>query len=263
MDMGATFNEIRSELSFAAGWGRISSGWDDDADPGKKGDAIDSCIRYGLRKFLTGTIAPGTRKVYEWSFLRKQYKFLTVADQTDYPLPEDFGSPDGDLTYTQDFFSPVPFITDGRLLAMQSSQPTATGVVQFAAIRFLPSQGAVPQAQHLLLFPTPTGAWTLLLSYQINPDLLSERSQVPAGGPAYARAILYACLSELATRIGPPNPQYEQEYQAALLAAISVDSRVRAGSLGYNGDGERIARAWDPGGPEFTVAYDGQIYDNT
>jgi hypothetical protein len=266
--LGVTFDEIRSEVGFMLGFGRDTSAWDASA-PGLTAAArtersaklasIDSAIKGGLRKFLFGSLCPGTRKVYEWSFLRKWFDFTTAESVGDYPLPADFGSPEGDVLFPDDGYSPVPALNEARLLELRSRDDDSSGTPQYYATRHRPSSAAAGQGQDLLLWPLPSGAWRMRLCYQVTGEMLDDARQHPPGGPQHSRTVLYCCLAEAAKRIGPNDPTYEGEYQQALAASISVDSRTRPANLGYAADGERH-EGWGRNS-EFTVSVNGTLYE--
>ena len=69
-----TYDTLREEIGFSLGWGSVPSGWGPDEIK-----RIESAIREGTSKFLWGFVAPGTGKVYQWSFLRQTFGFTTAS----------------------------------------------------------------------------------------------------------------------------------------------------------------------------------------
>lgn len=254
MSLEVTYDELRVRIASFLGWNPDPEQWSDE-------DAA-SCERYlksAIRLVLFGTITPGTMTVYQWSFLRKTYDFDTVSAQTTYTLPGDFGSPEGNLIFVDDGYSPVPFVNEAWIAEEQSKSPDMSGVTMYAATRHKRIGGVADQRQELVLFPKPTGAWTLRLTYSVTGDPLSADSPYPPGGAAHSRTYEAACVYEAARQTRDPEfLACEKDFKEALIASISADSRTRSAILGYNSDGKQEPRFFNS---EFTVTYDGVLYE--
>lgn len=250
MSLDLTYDELRTQVAFHLGFG--SSGWNANAVA-----AIDLSIRNGWRRFLYSSLVPGTRKRWEWSFLRKSWIFDTVSAKSEYLCPEDFGAHDSPIQFTTDYRSAVPIVGEAMLRARQAEE--ATGVPQLAALVPVANPTIVPQRQTLLIFPTPDGVYSLRMLYQVNPDMLSATLTSPHGGAPHARTILLAILLESSVRIDSSR-DFEKEHQEALAASIDFDQRLRGDNLGYNGDpsnhrSERLQNT------DFTVTMEGVTYN--
>lgn len=257
--LAITFDEIRSEVGFTAGYGRDASRWGNEST-----QLVLAVIRNGIRRFLFGTPLGG--KVYDWSFLRQRWDFATVADKGDYELPADFGSPDGPIYFQSDQFTPIAFINESRMEHLRSLNVTNAGTPCFAAVRYKPSGGSYEQGRILELYPTPTGADTLRLLYRINGEMLTSSNQYPPGGAEHSRTVLYACLAELARRRNLPElAMYEADYIASFQGSISTDVSMR-GPIGRSigdqegGEFDRLDE-YGNGGPNFVMSVNGVTYE--
>lgn len=248
--------ELRKELGFEAGWGPEDD-WDEDQVA-----AIDTAVRGGLRRFMLGTLIPGTRKTHEWSFLRQVHAFSTIADRDAYDLPKEFGSPDGPMLFdeTNTAYTPVPVVNIAMVQEKLSLTPQQTGVPKLAAVRHKRGQGQGDQLQELVVWPTPDAAYSMRLGYHVLPDMMDEVVMKAMGGAAHARTLLFACLAELSRRVHSMQ-DYDADYEQALLASVSFDNRMLGSSLGYNGDGSSdFPSAVQQ--PSYYVRFNGVLYEN-
>ncbi len=232
--LAVTWDDIRAAIAFRRGWTRDPSNWDDDVVA-----AIKEAIKLGLSRMMHNAVAPGTRKVYEWSFLRQTFQFATVEDKWEYDLPQDFGSPAEPQVFfaeTSRAFTPIRLMNDARILYLRSNEPDASGVPGYAAIRQKKQLGATEQGQDLLLHPVPDGAYQMKLLYNVSPHMLGDMLLHPHGGAPFARTLMLACIAEATKGIGD-SEEYEAAFQDSLLAAISYDARNKGDNFGQNTDG--------------------------
>ena len=230
MNLEMTFAELQSDIAFERGWGRDSDDWDT-----RKQESLDSWVKSGLRRFLFGTTAGGGTNVYRWNFLHRKHTFTTVASQSTYNLPHDYGAPDGEILYVTDQYTPIPFRNESYVTELQSRYTDSSGTPCIAATRFKASSGIEAQLQELLLYPTPSTTYQLRLPYLVTGTMASDKRQYLPGGATHSETIRLACLA-VATKGDPEGPRNEMDYQAALMASISTDSRTRSPNVGYNAD---------------------------
>lgn len=248
-----TYGELREQVGYHLGYGALPSSWDDD-----QAATVDLVIRGGLRRFMNSPLIPGTRTVWEWSFLRKNHLFSTAQGKKEYDLPADFGSPLGRLHYTSDWRTPVEFVNEAMIRAKESANSDVTGAPSHFAILHRPKPTVAPQGQTLLLFPEPDGAYELRMLYQVSPEMLSESLSNPHGGAPHARTILFACLAEAGTRVDA-DKDYEAEYQMSLMASIDYDRRQKGDTGGYSRDMSDERPEW-PRANNY-VTYNGVLYE--
>ncbi len=243
-----TYGELREQMGFFLGYGTDPVDWDADQVA-----TVNMAIKNGLRRFLFSPLIPGTRKTWEWSFLRRSLTLTTANAAGEYNLPADFGTPLGGLYYNEDFRTSIPIFNEAMLRSRITDD--ITGPPQMAAI--IPRNPTIaPQGQSILFYPTPDGAYSLRLMYQVLPDMLSEQLTNPNGGAPHARTILYACLVEASTRVDDDHEQYEKKYHEGLMASIDYDRGLKGSDVGYNGDMPMLERHI----PNFHVTYDGVLY---
>lgn len=218
---------------------------------------VETSIKGGLRRFMLSALIPGTATRWQWSFLRKSYLFSTLADTAEYDLPADFGTPEGQLIFTTDYYTPIPWANEPMLRKKQSEDTEYSGVPQFAAmLNKTPSMA--PQAFAVLFWPTPDAAYALRLIYNVLPDMLGEELTNPHGGAPHARTILYACLAEAAKRIDQDPKEFEMEYQQGLLASIDHDRKLLGSNLGPMMDPSEMHERRQS---NFQVTYEGVLYE--
>jgi hypothetical protein len=244
-----TFGELREQLGFYLGFGINPDNWDADQVA-----TVKMTIKSGLRRFLFSPLIPGSRKTWEWSFLRRSLSLTTTSDIGEYPLPEDFGAPTGPMYYTEDYRTSIPFFNEA-MLRSHETDPAVTGPPKMAAI--VPRNPTIAAPRYsLLLHPTPDGVYSFRLLYQVLPDMLSEQLTNPNGGAPHARTLLYACLVEAGTLVDDDHETYEKKYHESLMASIDYDRSLKGSDLGYMGDGPLLEKHI----PNFHVTYDGTLY---
>lgn len=231
--LGTTFDDLRSKIAFRHGWTRDSARWSDE-----KKAALNEFIKGGIQRFLFNSMVPGTLKVYEWSFLKDRYEFDTVSAKETYSLPANFGSADGPRMFWADTdisLRPILLVNESRIYTLQSQTPSSSGTPCYASIRAKKQLGASEQGYELSIFPTPNAAYSMRLSYNVLPYMLGESLLHPHGGVPHARTLELACLAESEQRTDN-RKGLEEDYDKALAASISYDSRNKSSDLGMNRD---------------------------
>lgn len=256
MPYETSYDEIRSDVAFLRGWGRSSSGWDTE-----KTQALAQIIKSGLQRFLFGALIPGSAKAYEWAFLRQSFRFGTVIGQRDYDLPPDFGTPEAWVYFASGTaaYCPIPVVNQAMFDRNVSIEPTASGLPRMATISPVRSVMNAAQAWKVSLHPLPDAVYDLSMPYRINPAEIGAAQQYLPGGPVYARAIKLAIMAEAANVLDNAR-QHEEDYQAALVAAMSHDASLKGSNLGYDGDKSSEVEAVDIKPVNFWVTVNGVRY---
>lgn len=201
---------------------------------------IEEHVKTGLRRFYFPSLTPNSPSSYTWSFL-KPLATLTLSDGVEaIELPDDFNGFDGPLTVTQDGGTyPVTIWPTGIGIIdrMYAATPEASGRPTMAAVSPLKGTSAFEgQRFQLTVFPIPDGEYTLTGHYSIMPDCLTGARPYCYGGTAHVDTIKESCLAAAEKDSDDMNGVHEQQFQVRLAASISMDRRLQAQILGYNGD---------------------------
>lgn len=187
---------------------------------------IDEIIQSGVRNFYFPTLAPGQKKPYAWSFLKKEGTISVDGTGTEafYDLPSDFGGMVGDLTFASaSTFRRIKLISEADYRASEAMEDT-DGVAKYAAIRAKTAAPTAAQLYELMLFPVPTASEdgdVIRYRYTSLPGILTTTNLYPNGVQGHAETIAAACLSCAETMyrgtIGPMTQLYQQRLQASVM----------------------------------------------
>jgi len=182
---------------------------------------VDEVIQSGLRNFYFPTLAPGQKKPYAWSFLKKEGTITQTATDGFYDLPADFGGMVGDLTYdSDDGIRRIKLISEADLRASESMEDT-DGNPKYAAVRAKDATATAAQTYELMLFPVPTGTDDIRYRYTSLPGILTTTNLYPNGVAGHAETYAAACLAcaEVMFKgtLGPMNQMYQQRLQASVM----------------------------------------------
>lgn len=235
-------DDLRSEIGFFLGFGqpdhRDSANWSS-----VQTETIDTILNAGLRQFYYPKRLEGDRKVHEWTFLRPTRTQLTVVDQGDYNLPDDFGGLEGNLTFAtnDDAWVSVTITSEQQIRELRQITTTNTGWPRLAAVRpiLTPTAGATGTRYELLIWPEPDAIYTLSYRFNIMPEALTSGLPFPHGGLVHAETILESCLAVAERRLDDYESTYHHEMFTELLeASIQNDRALQVPhTLGYNADG--------------------------
>lgn len=207
----------------------------------------------GLRQYyfpppLPPPFALTMKLVHEWSFMRPIFKFKTSAGQREYPLPDNFERPIGELYYQSDeddYYGPIPFTNTTRTMKLENRQEERSPP-RYASIMASDSTGEEQQKQLLVLHPTPDSSYALQVQYQALARRLTETQPYPLGGQVHGPGILASCLAAAEQRMtGAQGPRY-MDFLTKLAGNIIRDTERGAQVLGYNGN-NRSYRAYGRG----------------
>lgn len=238
--LSLTLGELRSEVARYLQFGR---GYNDLA--GREKADVDSCIRRGVRQFLSPPPVDGSSESHTWSWLRPEGTLVTVASTVSYDLPVNFGGIIGPFAYqssSDGSIRPIEVTSVSSLNARKQMDTITTGRPELAAI--LPkvdSSGdpARPSSFEVTLFPTPDSAYTLKYQYVATITDFTDRgndAHVP-GGQMHAETLIASCLS-IAESLTTDQPgRYMSLFVQRLQASVSSDRRLNtAANLGQNLD---------------------------
>jgi len=187
---------------------------------------VDEVIQSGMRNFYFPTLAPGQKKPYAWSFLKKEGTITLDGTGGDgfYDLPADFGGMVGDLTYeSDDSLRRIKLISEADFRASESMEDT-DGAPKYAAIRAKDATATAAQTYELCLFPVPdAGVDSEVVRYRYTslPGILTTTNLYPNGVAGHAETYAAACLAcaevMFKGQLGPMNQMYQQRLQASVM----------------------------------------------
>lgn len=236
--LSLAFADLEGEVGLFLGYGR-GAAFDDPAWSTPQQNAIDSCVKSGLRQFYFPTAVEGGSP-YDWSFLKPVATLSLAGAANVLPLPDDYGSFEGQITISTsggNQYWPVALVGIGQVYAAQARQPTTTGRPEICCEE--PIKGTTPQAGQrfqLRFWPTADTAYTLQFQYYLLPEALSGASPFTYGGMAHAETILESCLAIAEQRLDDSSTVHSMKFAERLLASIGVDRRSKPQTLGQNLD---------------------------
>lgn len=184
---------------------------------------IDHIIQSGVNEFYFPVLAPGQKRPYAWSFLKKAGSEVQVIGQLEYALPADFGGWIGDFVHKTDGTEAVrrlKVIHEADIRASQSMEDT-DAEAEYVCIRANAAASTADQTFEYSLHPTPSTATTLYYRYTATPALLTATNLYPQGVQGHAETIAASCLAKaeclVRGTIGPMNQMYQQRLQASVL----------------------------------------------
>jgi hypothetical protein len=227
--------------SLGYGWGEANG---DRAWTAKQLRNIKAAVASGQRMVYYPIPLPGESAAHSWSFLRPTSE-LTLADgTTEILLPMGCGSQvEGVITYqaTGKFAWQTLRLTNWATIRHHNQQyPSATGAPLMVAIeplKMTQSSAGGPQRFRLIVSPQADAEYTLRLTYQVIPEMISADRPYHYGGAQHTETFLAACkaAAEIA-RDNIHDGPYKRDFVERLIASVHLDRRSRPQTLGYNGD---------------------------
>lgn len=205
---------------------------------------IKKCVASGQRMVYYPVPLPGESVAHSWSFLRPTSELTLPEGATEILLPLGCGSQvEGPITYQADDRFPWQTVrlTNWAAVRQDLAQNTGlTGAPMAAAIepaRHTQTAAAGPQRFRLIVAPVADAAYTLRVSYQVIPDMISADRPYHYGGAQHTETFLAACKA--AAEVSRDNERagvMKAEFMERLIASVHLDRRSRPQTLGYNGD---------------------------
>lgn len=203
-------------------------------------------LKEGLRNFYYPR-ALGNAFSHEWSFLRPNYRFTTVADQRQYELPPNFDHIYGAINFDDSGSSnnyPPVHITNYQVLQRHNARETYTSFPQLAAIIVIQGDGLTPQRQIMELHPTPDSTYPLYYQYVAMADSIDATNKYPLGGDVHSDTIMSSILAAAESQMDDDTEgAHQRAFLAKLTSSISMDRRRAASQFGYNSNEKRFMPA--------------------
>jgi hypothetical protein len=215
-----TYQALRRILGVYAGWGGDDGKWSSE----QKLTAQD-VFRDGMRRAYYPVDMRG--KAVRWSFLTPSRELVTVADQSDYDMPDDFGGIIGPLSYSSADSGtyPVQLVSETTVRnRRQFSSDGTSGAPELVAVEQTSPGVALGTRYRLLLWPTPNDTYTLSYRCVVSPQPAGPDSLVPPGGPRMSGLLKAAILAEYESRFNDGQSQWLQIFNAELATAIAQDA---------------------------------------
>jgi len=191
--LSIAFVELRQIIGDFIGITRNTATWDT-----SQSNMVEEIIKQGIDQFYhpPAMLDPrGTGKMiyYEWSFLRPSTTIVTVAEDYDQDLPDDFGGMQGTFVY-----DPADYHCDIHLIGVNELNRKrvvyqGSGYPEYAAIEWKAGTGTTGQRAQVLWHPTPTAAYTLHYQYSVLSNALTTSLPYPLGGAAHRQTIIESC----------------------------------------------------------------------
>lgn len=187
--LSLTFTDMQTDVADYLNLTRTSGNWSTD-DTAR----INRAINRGYRQFLYPAQIDKMH-AHHWSFLRPKTTIPTVASDADYTLPDDLERIVGALTWPADTpYAPIEQTSDEAIRRWRQVDDS-TGIPRHYAVRPVAGDGTSGQRFEMLLYPTPSSAWTLSYRYIMRPSALSNNNLYPIGGTEHGETILASALA--------------------------------------------------------------------
>lgn len=219
-NLATTFDEIRSRIGKALGYGTGKDSWTD-----RQIEDITFALKDGQRMFYN-------ESSHDWSFLKPVESFTIPSGVDEVRLPSRFGFLASRIYFAADENVGPELIVESapKVLARRQQDETSTGPPIVAAIDERKPGETHGQQKYLMVWPTTDAAYTLRMQYSVLVDELTEDSPHPWGGAAHAKTITHACLAaaeQMSGTIGIETALYER----ALRGSIDFDRKVKPQTL--------------------------------
>ncbi len=187
------YSDLQEEVGGFLHYGEDVSNWS--AAEAKR---VDRLIQSGIRQFYYPPKTDEVELGYKWSFLTPTTTLVTVADDRDYDLTDDFGSMTGQMQFDEDQtqYRNIVHVSEGRMMELMQYSEDASQP-QFYTTRFKSGDGSTGQRHELLLWPVPDAIYTLTYRYDAYAGkLIQDTFPYPLGGMKYAECIIECFLQQ-------------------------------------------------------------------
>lgn len=235
MALQIDYTKIRREIGREIGIGTDTT--DTNAWTADVVQSIADAIDAGMNRWYwpmipapTADGAPQRFNRYIWSFLSPQATLAVTASTGDYDLPADFTDMASDgFSFSAGVEQPRIVRITGEQIDVLRAQAPQSGPPKYYAITAKPAVQGAATRYEVGFYPTPDASYTLIYSYSIVPDSLSDANPYPLGAAQHSQTILHACLAE-ADRIFEINNGGANEirFRELLTASIEYDKSLQA-----------------------------------
>lgn len=201
-------------------------------------ELVDSLIESGLRRFYYPKQAGGV--LYDWSFLRPQFRLLVNVGTNDYTMPAQFAGIEGNLVHDKvdNMRLPVTKVSVDEINRLRGlNLQVASWPIHFAE-RAVESGGRTPTRWQVLIWPDPSATYILYGTYRVHPLAPNGAAQpFLYGGPEHGETIIEACLAATELHVDGMPGAHAQAFDECLQSSIAMDAVLHQPELlGYNGD---------------------------
>lgn len=212
---------------------------------------IMAVIQAGYRSFLFPKMIDAGPVAHKWSFLTPQRSLTTVAGQSDYDLPDDFGGLESEFTYqpSDSSYVQVRQVGIGQVKRFLQQLFGINDKPTYCAVYPKQTDGVTGQRFAISFAPTPDAIYNLAYTSRLLPMALSATNPFPYGGMEHGETVLASCLAVAERRLNDEEGVHQADYMERLQASIAADTRNRPAYFGYNGDRSDMIHegaAWAP-----------------
>jgi hypothetical protein len=167
-------------------------------------------------------------------------EFTLLESGDDYPMPDDFGGMEGEMTFDADEgWTPIPQTGEGKIRDLRQLN-TASGRPQLTALRPISAatSGEEGQRFELMVWPTPDAEYTLYYKYRAFPRKLDATRPFPLGGMMHSEALKASCLAVAELEVNDSKGEHWASFIERLATSVMQDREAMTPeTLGYNADG--------------------------
>lgn len=212
------YSDYMARMSEYLGYGYDSSLWTT-AQTNELDRRVDEAKNY----VLYPSSIPGERIGHTWSCMEQLGTVTTEADEYEYSLPGNYGSPAGGMTFEAGSGYGEISQTSEKILREARSMSDRTGRPEMFAIRWGTQGNGLSQFRKLQLYPTPDGEYVMTYPYVIVVRKLSSANPYMPGGPRIEQLMIEACKAVgEAAKNGARGDQWSI-FMDRLYAAIQLD----------------------------------------
>lgn len=185
------YDSLRAEAGDYLGWGRDPDNWTE-----AKEDYVDARLEGMCSKVYWPQPLPGERKQHSWSWMRPVLDLTTVAEVSQYPMPDTFEGVIGSIKYTTLMHRrPIEHISYEKL--SEFAQNTATGFPEYFTLLSRDHVPGIGTRWLLEFWPTPSDAYALRLRFNMTPRPITPTNPYPPGGASMRNLYETALRAEL------------------------------------------------------------------
>ena len=148
---------------------------------------------------------------------------------------------------SESYTTPIHERSAAWIRAQWAGDTVTTGPPQFYAIEPITYAAATGLRQQAIFWPIPNSTYSFTYACDLAPAKMTSDSEYPLGGPLHGLSIRQAALAKAEEDMGETDGAMHRLYASfnqgnlvggMLLRSVTVDDRMRARNLGYNGDQE-------------------------
>ncbi len=259
------WSELQGRICTYLGWPRGAPYNDPPGLTSIQQFELDGITASGLRSFYY----PASEIAFNWSFLMPTASLALASGASTLALPNDFGSPEGQVTVQPSGSQAQPWdvawLNEAQVREKYSTFPTMTGPPMYVSLQAIKGTSSnLGQQWQLYFFPLSDQAYTVQLAYSVCPDYLSTPFPYAYGGAQHAETILESCLAIAEQRLDDTATVHAALFQSRLQASMALDRKNKPQNLGYNRDNSDLP-AWNRGQQHWwagAITYNGSPFSS-